>query len=194
MSHVSRPVKASVPRLLWPPPLASALEEEDDERAESVVEGAELDVGGVAAEFDGAGELVELEEVGAEFFRLLDCDGLDGCDPAEPPPFAHASGSTYCWSPAETPGHDAADADAEADAESPATPMTTSQAMLLRHPRTGRSIAVARVRWPACGAPRRLRRREPDQGVRARSRVRDDGRLRSSGVEVYADRVPPPGA
>jgi hypothetical protein len=66
--------------------------------------------------------------------RLPECDELDGCEPAEPPPFAHARGSTYCWSPAETPGHDAADAGAET--ESPSTPMTTSQARLSRHLRT----------------------------------------------------------
>jgi hypothetical protein len=95
-----------------------------------VVGVAELDVAGAVAGPDCAGGLVDLA-AGAGVVRLLDRDELDGCEPAEPPPFAHASGSTYCWSPAETPGHDAADAGT--DTESPTTPMTTSQATLLRH-------------------------------------------------------------
>jgi hypothetical protein len=128
MSHVSRPVKGSLPRLpLLPPALATALGEP---AADSVVEPAELDVVGVVAELDPVGAVVELDD-GADVFRLLDCDELDGCEPAEPLPFAHASGSTYCWSPAETPGHDAADADA--DTESPAAPIRATHARLLRH-------------------------------------------------------------
>ena len=105
MSHASRPVKASSPRLLR---LLSVPALKLEEAADPVVEGAELDVVGVAE--------------------------LDGCEPAEPPPFAQASGSTYCWSPAETPGHDAADVAAGTDR--PSTPMTPSQARLSRHLRT----------------------------------------------------------
>jgi hypothetical protein len=142
MSHASRPVKASVPRLLR---LLSAPAPTLEETADRVVEGAELDVVGVA-ELDGAGALVGLDD-GADPVRLPGCEELDGCEPVEPLPFAHASGSTYCWSPAETPGHGAADAGAEA--ESPSTPMTTSQARLSRHLRTAavsQSLGCRRAR------------------------------------------------
>jgi len=129
MSHPSRPVKASSPRLLR---LLSVPALKLEEAADPVVEGAELDVVGVA-ELDGAGALVGVDD-GADLDRLPECDELDGCEPAEPPPFAQASGSTYCWSPAETPGHDAADVTAGTDR--PSTPMTPSQARLSRHLRT----------------------------------------------------------
>jgi hypothetical protein len=91
---VSRPVKGSVPRPLWLA-LAPALGDEEED-AESAVAGAELEAAGVVVELDGAGELVELDEEGVDVVRLLGFDELEGCDPAEPPPFAHVSGSTYC--------------------------------------------------------------------------------------------------
>jgi hypothetical protein len=108
-----------------------------------VVGGVAMDVAGVVADTDGGGALVELGE-GVDVVRLLDRDELDGCEPPEPFPFAHASGSTYCWSPAETPGHDAADAGADTD--SPATAMTASQARLLRPESTGAVLQSPRAR------------------------------------------------
>jgi hypothetical protein len=94
MSHVLRPVKGSVPRPLWPALALAAAR--GDEGAASAVEGAELEAAGGAGELDGAGELVELDDEGVDVVRLVGFDELDGCDPAEPPPFAHVSGSTYC--------------------------------------------------------------------------------------------------